>query len=187
MNRMKVTFVAVVLLLGWLPAVVDAAPILSAPFVTQNVGDTFVIAISVGGAVGLTSFQFDLGFDPTIVQMLSFTDAGTDFETAANSAGGFLTGEYQPLAVPGNIDTFDGLIPVCHRFGLGGRDRPLVRNSRCPNVAFRIEHGVRQPLSIAGHVDGKRVKTGRQSARFTIGFSGAGQIHLVDIAISAFV
>jgi hypothetical protein len=80
------------LLLGWRPALVDASPILSAPTVAQNVGDTFSIAISVTDAVGLTSFQFDLGFDATIVKVLSFSDVGTDFEAAATAGGGFLTG-----------------------------------------------------------------------------------------------
>jgi hypothetical protein len=91
---------------------------LSAPFVTHSVGDTFVIPISISDTLtlGLTSFQFDLAFNPTIVEELSFTDTGTDFETAATSGGGFLTGLTGfPLGSPTNVlsgvaDSISGLI-----------------------------------------------------------------------------
>lgn len=71
-----------------------AVPVISAPFVTVNVGDTFTIPISVALGVGdnLTAFQFDLSYDASIVSLLSFTDTGTDFDTAATNAGGNLTG-----------------------------------------------------------------------------------------------
>ena len=38
-----------------------------------GVGDTFTIAISITDAVDLTSWQFDLGFNPAIVQANSVT------------------------------------------------------------------------------------------------------------------
>lgn len=69
-----------------------AVQTISAPFVITNVGELLTIPISITGAVDLTSWQFDLGFNPSVVLALSFTDSGTDFETAATSQGGFLTG-----------------------------------------------------------------------------------------------
>jgi Protein of unknown function (DUF1566)/Cohesin domain/PEP-CTERM motif len=83
---------------------VPALPALTAGSDTVNVGDVFTIPISVSNVAGLTSFQFDLAFDPTIVQTLSFTDIGGDFEAAATAGGGFLTG------ITGFIDNTTGLL-----------------------------------------------------------------------------
>lgn len=77
---------------------------LSAGSATANAGDMVMIPISITGASGLTSFQFDLAFSPSIVEVLSFGDAGTDFETAAISQGGDLTG------ITGFIDNTSGLL-----------------------------------------------------------------------------
>jgi hypothetical protein len=77
------------------------ATTISAPSVTANVGDTFTIPISIRGAAGLTSFQFDLAFNSSIIQLIAFSDVdstlggldgGTDFQAAATAGGGFLTG-----------------------------------------------------------------------------------------------
>ena len=67
-------------------------PVLTAGSDTVHVGDVFAIPISIANTAGLTSFRFDLAFDPTIITALSFTDSGTDFDLAASSGGGFLTG-----------------------------------------------------------------------------------------------
>jgi hypothetical protein len=67
-------------------------PVLTAGSAAVAVGDVFTIPISIANAQGLTSFQFDLDFNPAIIQALSFTDIGTDFAKAASSGGGFLTG-----------------------------------------------------------------------------------------------
>jgi Protein of unknown function (DUF1566)/Cohesin domain len=81
-----------------------ATPVLSAGSATVNVGDMVTIPISIAGETGLTSFQFDLAFTPSIVEVLSFDDTGTDFETAALSQGGNLTG------ITGFIDNATGLL-----------------------------------------------------------------------------
>jgi hypothetical protein len=83
---------------------VPLPPVLTAGSDTVDVGDVFTIPVSVANVAGLTSFQFDLAFDPTIVTALSFTDTGTDFEAAATSGGGFLTG------IIGFIDDTTGLL-----------------------------------------------------------------------------
>jgi hypothetical protein len=48
---------------------VYAVPIISAGSATVTNGDTFTIPISITGAVNLTSFQFDLAFGPSILQV----------------------------------------------------------------------------------------------------------------------
>lgn len=83
----------------WAPAFVEATPI-SAPFVTVGVGDTFTIAISFTDAVDLTSWQFDLAFDPTIVQATSVTE------------GPFMSSFGATLFSPGVIDNTTGLISL---------------------------------------------------------------------------
>lgn len=82
----------------------DPPPVLSAGSETVNVGGDFTIPISIASAQGLTSFQFDLAFNPTIIKALSFTDIGTDFATAASTGGGFLTG------ITGFIDNTAGVL-----------------------------------------------------------------------------
>ncbi len=85
----------------------DAIPVLTAGSDTVHVGDVFTIPISIADVAGLTSFQFDLAFNPAIITALSFSDIGTDFEAAATAGGGFLTG------ITGFIDN-----SVLPRFGL---------------------------------------------------------------------
>ena len=74
--------------------------VISAPFVTVSVGDTFTIPISITGAVDLTSWQFDLAFNPAIVKANSITE------------GPFLSssGAATTLFVPGAIDNGGGHI-----------------------------------------------------------------------------
>ena len=69
-----------------------AVPVISAGSATVNVGDTFTIPISVSAASDLMAFQFDLSFNSSILNAVSFTDIGTDFDAAATSGGGALTG-----------------------------------------------------------------------------------------------
>lgn len=66
------------------PVPAHAAPIaLTAASATVNVGDTFDIPVSVASTAGLTSFQFDVGFEPGIIEFLSVDDTSTDFAAAA--------------------------------------------------------------------------------------------------------
>jgi hypothetical protein len=80
------------------------APVLTGGTETVNVGDVFTVPISIANVLGLTSFQFDLAFNPTVIKALSFTDIGTDFATAASTGGGFLTG------ITGFIDNTAGVL-----------------------------------------------------------------------------
>jgi hypothetical protein len=81
-----------------------------------SVGDTLEVPILVSGAFDLKSFQFDLAYDETKLQLLAFTDAGTAFEQAAVAAGGSLlgiTGFQLPGLLSGAADSmigvFDGM------------------------------------------------------------------------------
>ena len=73
---------------------------ISAPFVTVGLGDTFTIPISITGAVDFTSWQFDLSFNPIIVQANSVTD------------GPFMSAFGLTLFGPGVIDNGTGLISL---------------------------------------------------------------------------
>jgi len=78
----------------------QAEPVISAPFVTVGVGNTFTIPVLITGATALTSWQFDLAFDPTLVRANSVTE------------GPFLSssGAQSTLFVPGFIDNGGGHI-----------------------------------------------------------------------------
>lgn len=84
----------------------DAVPVVSAPFVTVGVGDTFTIPISITDAVDLTSWQFDLAFNPAIVQA----------NTAGATAGALLPGDWF-FTSPGIIDNTNGDILGVSAFG----------------------------------------------------------------------
>jgi hypothetical protein len=88
-----------------------AVPIISAGSATVNVGDTFAIPISVSSASDLMAFQFDLSFNSSILNVVSFTDIATDFDAAATSGGGALTGIsgfHLPGLLSGVADSISG-------------------------------------------------------------------------------
>lgn len=93
---------AIALMLTWLllavgPLPLAAAPTVSAGSATVDIGDTFAIQISIADAEDLSSWQFDLAFDPTRLAALSVVEgecmkgAGVDYlfsaGTIANDAG----------------------------------------------------------------------------------------------------
>ena len=73
------------------------AVVVSAPIKTVTVGDAFSVDISVSDAAALESFQFDLGFLPSIVRA----------DTAGASAGAALPGDWFFLS-PGTVDDTNG-------------------------------------------------------------------------------
>jgi len=88
------------LLAAFSPAVAYGGPILSAPFVTAAAGTTVMIPIEITGATELTSWQFDLAFDPLIVSATLVTEGPlmSDFGTT--------------FFGPGVIDNLNGLISL---------------------------------------------------------------------------
>jgi hypothetical protein len=70
---------AIAAILSWLalatcPLPASAAPTITAGSATVGVGDTFTIQVSIAGAEGLSTWQFDLGFDPLILQANSVSE-----------------------------------------------------------------------------------------------------------------
>ena len=82
------------------PLRVDAVPVISAPFVTVGVGDTFTIPISITGATDVTSWQFDLAYTPSIVKATAVTE------------GSFMSAFGTTFFTPGVINTVTGLISL---------------------------------------------------------------------------
>ena len=72
--RVRVDLVLMCLVVAALPISAYAVPTLAAGSATVNVGDTFDILISITGAVELTSWQFDLAFNPSIIRANSVTE-----------------------------------------------------------------------------------------------------------------
>jgi hypothetical protein len=73
---------------------------LSAGSATVSVGDVFSIPISITDAVDLTSFQFDLSFSPSILQV---TATGV-------TEGAFFTQRDSTVLTPGTVDNTNGQI-----------------------------------------------------------------------------
>jgi len=100
LKRKLLTVFVFALLVIWGPAFVEADPVISAPIVTVGVGDTFTTPVSITGATDLTSWQFDLAFDPAIVTANSVTE------------GPFMSAFGTTLFIPGLIDNVTGLISI---------------------------------------------------------------------------
>jgi hypothetical protein len=99
-KRRLVAVLSFALLVVLAPTLVEAVPEISAPFLTEGVGDTFTIPVSITGATDLTSWQFDLAFNPTIVTANSVTE------------GPFMSAFGATLFIPGVIDNGTGLISL---------------------------------------------------------------------------
>jgi hypothetical protein len=79
--------------------------------------DTFLVPVNVLGADGLQSFQFDLLYDPTVVQFydpfpVNFTSGvyGAEFIPGESSTESFITSAF-PTIFPDRIDDVSGLYP----------------------------------------------------------------------------
>jgi MYXO-CTERM domain-containing protein len=107
-----------------------AAPVLSAGSATINVGEMVTIPISITGAAGLTSFQFDLAFTPAIVEVLSVDDTSTDFATEAANEGGFLVG------ITAGIDNNIGLLSLVADSMSGNSGPGLTPSGTIANITF---------------------------------------------------
>jgi hypothetical protein len=83
---------------SWLMAA-RAGPIVSVVSPgSETLGNSFTVNITVTGAVDLYAFQFDLDFDPTILQATSVTE------------GAFLPSGGTTIFVPGTIDNTAGAV-----------------------------------------------------------------------------
>jgi hypothetical protein len=84
----------------------DGIPVISAPFVTVGVGDTFTIPISITDATDLEFFQFDLLFAPLIIQA----------NVAGATAGALLPADWF-FTSPGFVDNTLGQILGVSAYG----------------------------------------------------------------------
>ena len=100
MIRAFLAVLAITSLVMLQPIQVAADPVISAPFVTVGVGDTFTIPVSITGATDVTSWQFDLAYIPSIVKASSVTE------------GPFMSAFGNTLFTAGVIDNVSGLISL---------------------------------------------------------------------------
>jgi cohesin domain-containing protein len=84
----------------WLLPVQASATAFTVDSATVNIGDTFSINLNVVDAVSLTSWQFDLAYDPTILQANLVTE------------GPFLSSAGTTFFTPGVIDNTTGLLSL---------------------------------------------------------------------------
>src|SRR5690349_18735567 len=64
----------------------------------KTAGQTFTVSINISGANDLYAYQFDLGFDPTVLKATSVTE------------GSFLPSGGSTIFIPGTIDNLGGSI-----------------------------------------------------------------------------
>lgn len=65
---------------------------------TVAAGQTFTLSVDISGTTDLYGYQFDLGFNPTVLKVLSVSE------------GSFLPGGGATLFVPGTIDNIGGTV-----------------------------------------------------------------------------
>jgi len=100
MTRVLLAALAIAALATLQPLRAEVDPVLSAPFVTVHIGDTFTIPVSIMGATDVTSWQFDLAFSPAIIKANSVTE------------GPFMSTFGATVFTPGVINNAAGLISL---------------------------------------------------------------------------
>lgn len=123
------------------PGFSRAEIVLSIPSDTVTVGEVFTLPVSVSGTAGLTSFQFDLGFNPAILQVLSFDDSTTDFAAEASAEGGSLTG------ITGFVDNTAGLLSGIADSMSGNSGAGLTPSGTIADITFEAIHSGFSPLT----------------------------------------
>jgi hypothetical protein len=131
---------------------VEALPVVTVGSATVDVGDLVTIPVSITGAVDLTFWQFDLAFDPTVVQGDAVTEGpflsafgATLFGAGVidNGAGliSLVTDAYvDPPPNPGG----DGILAEIRFLALLPGSSPLVLSNiflNLSNEGFEIENG----------------------------------------------
>jgi Cohesin domain/PEP-CTERM motif len=110
---------------------------------TVSIGDVFTIPISVSSASGLTSYQSDLSFNPSIIEVLSFDDGTTAFASEASAEGGFLTG------ITGFIDNTTGLLSGVADSMSGNSGPGLTPGGTIADITFEALSVGTTPLTLA--------------------------------------
>ena len=115
------------------PTPVAAAPIISAPFVTVAVGDSVWIDVSVTDVFDLEFFQFDLSFDPLIVQA----------DPAGATAGAALPGDWF-FTSPGVVDNGGGQL-----LGVSASGSPFSGSGVIARITFTALAPGASPLTFS--------------------------------------
>ena len=123
---------AIAAILSWLvlaicPLPVWAEPTISAGSATVGVGDTFTIQVSISGAEGLSTWQFDLAFDPMILKANSVSEGALTLLSAGdiyNNSGpiNVLSGSF--MAADLN-ELLEGVLAVIEFKALAAGNSPL--------------------------------------------------------------
>jgi hypothetical protein len=100
--RIRFAGLLAVLLIVATVRVSHAIPVVSAGSATVTVGDIFTIPISITDAVDLTSFQFDLSFTPSLLQVTPTGVAESPFFTQGGPT----------VFIPGLVDNINGEITL---------------------------------------------------------------------------
>jgi hypothetical protein len=137
MKRTLVAALALASLATVLPLRVEAIPVVSVGSTTVGVGDTFTIPVSITDAVDLTSFQFDLPFGASILQVTA---------TGVTENAFFTQGDIT-VFIPGFVDNTTGQI-------LGVFDAlifqsPVNGSGVLANIEFEAVNGGISPLILS--------------------------------------
>lgn len=165
---------------------VEAAPIVSVGSITVGVGDVVTIPIAIVDATDLIHWQFDLSFDPTVVQAKTVTEGPflysfglTLFGAGSDSGNGLIsivTNSYVDL--PPNPEG-DGVLAEIQFLALAPGTSPLVLSDvflNLSNEGFEIENGqitvtgtsppaVPEPATLALLTSGLALFAARQRVR----------------------
>lgn len=123
---------AIAAILSWLvlaicPLPVWAEPTISAGSATVGVGDTFTIQVSISGAEGLSTWQFDLAFDPMILKANSVSEGDLPLLSAGainNDSGliNVISGSFMDADLN---ELFEGVLAVIEFKALAAGTSPL--------------------------------------------------------------
>ena len=124
---------AIAAILSWLvlaicPLPVWAEPTISAGSATVGVGDTFTIQVSISGAEGLSTWQFDLAFDPMILKANSVSEGDLPLLSAGainNDSGliNVISGSFMDADLK---ELFEGVLAVIEFEALAAGTSPLT-------------------------------------------------------------
>jgi hypothetical protein len=137
LNGQTLVWAAVLTLVLWVPAA-TASPILSIDpgTLTPAIGSPFALAVDIGGASDLYGFQFDIAFNPAVLQASDIVE------------GSFLLGGGSTFYIPGVIDNTLGLISFTANTLIGAVPG-VAGNGTLATIDFTSTTAGTSPISLA--------------------------------------